>query len=174
MGLIRVSYFAKEVGCSPQNIYKHIRNYAQDLEGHLMESRRGLMLDEYAQEFIRGVMYPKELSAEASGIQAELEAMRRDYFQLGKEHAALASRLAQVEGERDRALLEAGENQRLLLASKEAEEAKAQELATAQERTVALQGDLQAAQEALAAAQARHERLMARGLWARLTNQEVE
>lgn len=174
MALIRVSDFAKVVGCSPQNIYKHIRNYAQELEGHLVESRRGLMLDDYAQEFIRGVMYPKELSVEASGVQAELEALRKDYLDLGREHTAMAVKLAEIKGELDRATLEAGENQRLLLASREAEEAKTQELAEAKEENGKLSEELQAVQEALAAEKARNQRLMARGWWQRLTNREVE
>lgn len=158
MGLIRVSDFAKEVSCTPQNIYKHIRNYSNELEGHTQQSRRGLLLDDYAQEFIRGVMYPKELSTEASRVMDDLNALRAEYLKLAAKHTELATQLAQTEGERDRALMEAGQSQKLLAASQEQQEQQAQELAAARQEA---QDALKAAQEAQAKAHAAEERLEA-------------
>lgn len=162
MGLIRVSDFAKEVGCTPQNIYKHIRNYAQELEGHTQGSRRGLLLDDEAQRFIRNVMYPKELSAEASGVMEELNALRGEFLRLGAKHAELAAKLAQTEGERDRALLDVAQVQKALTASKEAEEAKAAELEQAnqdyEQAKEALEGMREEAHMRLQEAQAAEQR----------------
>ena len=133
MGLIRVRDFAKEVGCSTQNIYKHIRNYKEELGGHLVQNHHATFLDEEAQDFIRGVMYPKELDIQASGVLVELNELRAEHMRLGAAHAELATKLARTEGERDRALLEAGQYQKALAASQEAEEARATELQQAHE-----------------------------------------
>lgn len=159
MDLIRVSDFARKVGCSPQNIYKHVRNYAAELEGHLHGSRRGLLLDEYAQEFIRGVMYPKEVSGDTA-LREELEQLRSALFAASQENSRLAVALAQTEGERDKALLEAGQLQKLLTASQEAEEARKAEVEELREEN--RRKDV------------RHAAVMNRGIWARLTNKEVE
>lgn len=134
-GLIRVREFAQNCGCTPQNIYGHLKTYAQEMEGHTFQGkgRQGVLLDGYAQEFIRGVMYPKELSAEASGVMDELNTLRGEFLRLGAKHAELAAKLAQTEGERDRALLDAGQFQKALAASKEEQEAKEAELQQAQE-----------------------------------------
>ena len=165
--LMKVRDFALLSGCTPQNVYGHLRTYAEELEGHLVKGkgRQGIYLDEFAQDFVRSVMYPKDLAPAAAA--EEIEALRQQLLQLGLANTELASKLARTEGERDKAMLEAGESQRLLLVSREAEEAKAQELAAAQEQAGQLAEDLQAAQDKI-------QRLMSRGLWARLTNKEVE
>lgn len=116
--MMKVREFAEKVGCTPQNVYLHLRNYAAELEGHTEKGRRGIMLDDYACEFIRGVMYPKEISADAE-VTAELNKLRGQLLKLGMENTALSSKLATVEAERDRALLEAGHHQRALAASNE-------------------------------------------------------
>lgn len=114
-GPIRVSDYAKMVGCTNQNIYKHLRNYAKELEGHVHETRRGKVLDEYAQEFLRSVMYPKELG-DASLVE-EINDLRRQLFLASQETTRLLKEVTVLTGERDKALLDAGEQQRLLEAS---------------------------------------------------------
>lgn len=123
-GLIRVRDFAKACGCTPQNIYGHLKTYAAELEGHTHQGkgRQGVFLDEYAQEFLRSVMYPKELGDNA--LMEEINMLRAQLLQMGVENTRLASKLASTEGERDRALLDAGQYQKALTASQEAEEAQ--------------------------------------------------
>lgn len=121
-GLIRVRDFAQACGCTPQNIYGHLKTYAADLEGHTFQGkgRQGVLLDEFAQDFLRSVMYPKELGDNA--LMEEINMLRGQLLQMGVENTRLASKLAATEGERDRALLDAGQFQKALTASQETEE----------------------------------------------------
>lgn len=129
-GLIRVREFADECGCTPQNIYLHLKNYAAELEGHTHKGRRGILLDPYAQDFIREAMYPKELSTDNSvqKLQEEVAELRSALFQASQQGMELSAKLATAEGERDRALLDAGQYQKLLAASTQEKEAKEKEL----------------------------------------------
>ena len=103
-------------------------------------------------------MYPKELSTEASRVMDDLNALRAEYLKLAAKHTELATQLAQTEGERDRALMEAGQSQKLLAASQEQQEQQAQDLAAARQEA---QDALKAAQEAQDRAHAAEERLEA-------------
>lgn len=140
MSYIRVRDFAAENNCTAQNIYKHLRNYAKELEGHVVAGpgKQGQLLDEEAQAFLRNVMYPKAITVDSDTMAAELAEMRAAMMKLGQENLRLAAELATTQGERDRALLDAGQYQKLLKASQEAEEAKDQELAQAKLDIVAL------------------------------------
>lgn len=179
--LIRVREFAEQMGCTPQNIYLHLKNYAEELEGHVIDSRQGKLLDEYACEFLRSVMYPRELDAnsEVTRLNTELNELRSAFMKLGQENLNLSSRLATTEGERDRALLDVGQYQKLLKSSEEEGEAKleAAQKETAEailgresaEREVAeLKELLEQEKAARAAAEADNEALKGRGLLARI------
>jgi len=169
-GLVRVREFADACGCTPQNIYLHLKNYAAELEGHTHQGRRGLMLDLYAQDFIRDVMYPKELSTDntTQKLQEEIAELRASLFQSTKEKLELASKLAETEGARDRALLDAGHYQKLLMASEEAEQAKNAELEQAHQETAEANARAQEQAARADAAEAQNEALKKRGLWARI------
>lgn len=140
MGYIRVRDFAAENNCTAQNIYKHLRNYAKELEGHVIAGpgKQGQLLDDEAQTFLRSIMYPKAITVDNETMAAELAEMRAAMMKMGQENLKLAAQLAKTEGERDRALLDAGQFQRLLKASQEAEEAKDAELAQAKVDVAAL------------------------------------
>lgn len=135
-GLIRVREFADECGCTPQNIYLHLKNYAAELEGHTYKGRRGILLDAYAQDFIRQAMYPKELSTDNSvqKLQEEVAELRGALFQANRQGMELAAKLAATEGERDRALIDAGQYQKLLSESTKEKEAREKELADARQQ----------------------------------------
>ena len=128
-GLTRVRDFAQACGCTPQNIYGHLKTYAADLEGHTIQGkgRQGVLLDEYAQEFLKSVMYPKEIGNNA--LMEEINQLRGQLLQMTVKSTELAARLVETEGERDRALIDNKQYQKLLKASEEAEQAKDQELA---------------------------------------------
>lgn len=187
VGLKKVRDFAAECGCTPQNIYGHLRTYAEDLEGHTIQGkgRTGVFLDEYAQEFLRSVMYPKELSTDTTvtKLQEEVADLRSALFQAMQKDMELSSKLATTEGERDRLQYDVKQYKKQLLlaettdaektakleaAEKEAaenarkaqeEEAKAQEL----------QRQLEQEREAREAAEAREKALKGRSWWERLT-----
>ena len=135
-GLIRVREFADECGCTPQNIYLHLKNYAAELEGHTHQGRRGILLDAYAQDFIRQAMYPKELSTDNSvqKLQEEVAELRGALFHANRQGMELAAKLAATEGERDRALIDAGQYQKLLAESTQEKEARERELADAHQQ----------------------------------------
>ena len=145
-GLIRVREFADECGCTPQNIYLHLKNYAAELEGHTHKGRRGILLDAYAQDFIRQAMYPKELSTDNSvqKLQEEVADLRAALFKAGQQNLELAAKLAETEGARDRALIDAGQYQKLLAESTQEKEAREQELAAARQEAQQVKEDLQA------------------------------
>lgn len=188
-GLIRVRDFAQSCGCTPQNIYGHLKTYKVELEGHTFQGkgRQGVLLDEHAQAFLRSVMYPKEISADTE-IMAELNRLRADLLQLGMKNTELAARLATAEGERDKAVLEVGHYQRALTASQDAEEVKQKELDDAlgmiesyerqSEREAEARGqlikELQQANEARQQVETKVEALMHRGLIARILNKGVD
>lgn len=126
--LIRVRDFAQRCGCTPQNIYGHLKTYAAELEGHTHQGRgrQGIYLDPYACEFLRSVMYPKEVTDNA--LMDEINQLRQELMQAGMEITKLSTKLVNVEAERDRALLDAGNFHKQLKAAREEEEAKQQEL----------------------------------------------
>lgn len=132
--LVKVRDFAQRCGCTPQNVYGHLRTYAADLEGHTYQGkgRQGILLDDYAQEFLRSVMYPKDLSENV--LQVQINELRGQLMQAETERMRLGSKLIQVEAERDRALIDAGQYQKLLTASQEAEQAKDAEIQELREK----------------------------------------
>ena len=161
--MIRVREFADQCNCTPQNIYQHLKNYAAELEGHTQQGRRGILLDEYACDFLRSVMYPKEISADTE-VMEELNRLRAQLLQVGMKNTELSSRLAQVEGERDRAMLEAGEHQKQLLALTEHQEEQEQALDQARkdaeaaaQRAAELEQQLQAEMAARAEAEGKYD-----------------
>ena len=173
--MIRVREFADQCNCTPQNIYQHLKNYAAELEGHTQQGRRGIMLDEYACDFLRSVMYPKEISAD-NEVMEELNRLRAQLLQVGMKNTELSSRLAEVEGERDRALLEAGEHQKQLLALEAHQEEQEQALDQARQdaeaaaqRAAELEQQLQAEMAARAEAERREQQLKSRNWFERLT-----
>lgn len=178
-GMIRVRDFAKNCGCTPQNIYGHLKTYAVELEGHTFQGkgRQGVLLDEYAQDFIRSVMYPKEVSVD-NELQRQIEELRTALFRASQETQKMAVALAKTEGERDKAVLEAGQMQKLLTASEEARTAELQQASEALEqmRKEAFQRleEAEAAQAREDELQRKYDAMMRRGFWARLTNKEVE
>lgn len=130
MGYIRVRDFAQDNNCTAQNIYKHLRKYTQELEGHVITGpgKQGQLLDDEAQTFLRSVMYPKTVTVDNDAMAAEMADMRRALLRTGEENLKLASQLAKVEGERDRALMDAGQYQKLLAASNTEKEAREKEI----------------------------------------------
>ena len=177
MGVVKVRDFAKECGCTPQNIYKHIRNYAADLEGHVHDTARGKVLDDFACNFIREAMYPRELDADSehTKLAQEVAELRAALMKAGQENLRMASELVQAQGERDRALLELTQHQKLLKAAEDAEEARQAELASERQKaaeaaTRAEPAATRAEEQArrAEAAEAKNEALRARGLLARM------
>lgn len=49
-------------GCTPQNVYRHLRNHHAELDGHVIKGpgRQGTLLDQEACEFIRSMMCSKK------------------------------------------------------------------------------------------------------------------
>ena len=174
MGYIRVRDFAKETGCTAQNIYKHLRKYTKELEGHVITGpgKQGQLLDDDAQAFLRSIMYPKAVVMDSDTMAAELAEMRAAMMKLGQENLRLASQLATVQGERDRALVDAGHYQKLLGAAEDEktamEEQHAAELEAARLEAAEAAERADAAIARAEAAEAHNAALKARKLIARI------
>lgn len=187
LGLKKVRDFASECGCTPQNIYGHLRTYAEDLEGHTIQGkgRQGVLLDEYAQEFLRSVMYPKELSTDTTvaQLQAEIEKLRSALFQAGTNQMEMSARLAATEGERDRLQFDVKQYKQQLLIAEETDATKTARLEAAEREAAEnarrvqeeaqkardLQAQLDQERAAKEAAEAREQALKGRTWWERLT-----
>lgn len=185
-GLKKVRAFAEECGCTPQNIYGHLRTYAEDLEGHTIQGkgRQGVLLDEYAQEFLRSVMYPKELSTDTTvaTLQEEIAKLRSALFQAGTQQMEMSARLSATEGERDRLLYDVKSYQKQLRLAEESEADKTARMEAAEQQAAQNAQEAQAqarraddlerqlAQERAAkeAAEAREQALKGRNFWERL------
>lgn len=137
VGLKKVREFAAECGCTPQNIYGHLRTYAEDLEGHTFQGkgRTGVFLDEYAQEFLRSVMYPKELSTDTTvtKLQEEVAELRAALFRAGTQNMELSARLTSTEGERDRLQFDVKQYKKQLQLAEESEATKTARLEAAEQ-----------------------------------------
>lgn len=165
-GLIRVRDFAKQNGCTPQNIYKHLRTYAEQLDGHTFQGpgRKGVLLDDFAQEFLRGVMYPKELAADdtISRLQEELDQARAALFAAMQEDMKNRTKIAQLEAENEKVNFELAANLKALAASNEERDAQAAELQRAKDESAqaakALEQAHAEAQQRLQEAQMAEER----------------
>lgn len=178
MGYIRVRDFARDNNCTVQNIYKHLRKYTKELEGHVKvgPGKQGQLLDDEAQEFLRSVMYPKSITVDNETMAAELNDLRAALMAMGQENIKLASQLAKTEAERDRALLDAGQYQKLLEAAQEADEAKDRELEETKRKVLEAElaareidktlGEVQAARDS---AEAQIRALKGRNIWERIT-----
>lgn len=146
--LIRVRDFAKQCGCTPQNVYLHLKNYAKELDGHVITGpgRTGALLDDFAQDLIRSRMYPKELSDDAA--TKEINRLRAAVTAAAQERADLYKQISTIEHERDNALKLAGENQLLLDANTQELKEKEKLLAVSQKATDSLAQELGELREA--------------------------
>ena len=68
--MIKIHDFAMQKGVTPNAIYKHIRNYKEQLQGHISkQGKSGTFLDEYAQEYISKLMIVNPVVISGSGIR---------------------------------------------------------------------------------------------------------
>lgn len=137
----KIRAFAAECNCSPQNIYLHLKTYKEELDGHVFQAGRGKVLDDYACEFIRSIMNPKEVVADTE-LQQQLLKAQAVIMELTKERDDLLTNKALIESE-----LRASEVQ--LLSSRRAEEQKNKDLQIEKEKNAALEIELEARDKAL-------------------------
>jgi len=123
---LKIGDFARQVGCTPANIYRYAKAYPEELGPEMVKQGRFTVISPAGQDFIRSQMYPKTLSESAS--QEQVTKLMAALSAADHKAAELQQQLFVVEGERDKALLEAGQYQRALEASHEAEEAKDAEI----------------------------------------------
>lgn len=186
LGLKKVRDFAQECGCTPQNIYGHLRTYAADLEGHTFQGkgRQGVLLDEFAQDFLRSVMYPKEISTDTTvtKLQEEIAELRAALFRAGTQNMELSARLTSTEGERDRLQFDVKQYKKQLQLAEESEATKTARLEAAEQEAAQnarkaqeeadkaqdLQQQLDQERAAREEAEAQNAALKGRGLLARI------
>ena len=142
--------YAQEHGITLRAAQRHIKNHENDLSGHIVRygPPRGTYIDEYAQEYIAGLLvgHPVEvmdnsLSDEIERLRSELEDAQRRIISLMEERNQLTERALQAEA--------------------------AQALAEATQEKQAER--IQAAEERALQAEEMTQKLKGRNLWQRLT-----
>lgn len=118
----RIREFADECGCTPQNIYIHLETYREQLEGHVLKGSRGKVLDDYACEFLRSVMNPKELNAD-NQLMEEVNKLRALLVEASTENSKLVSELSELKTEHYKLKQDFENKEKLLLESNEKSEA---------------------------------------------------
>lgn len=68
--------FANEKGCTVQNVYKLIKRYSSNLDGHIQKIGSKTFLDDYAQMFLGSYITPKSTVASNSELMDEINRLR--------------------------------------------------------------------------------------------------
>ena len=92
INFVRVKDFARSCGCTPQNIYLHIKHYKTELDGHTVKGtgRQGILLDPYACQFIRDIMYAKDSGRGVPQTNVCVEELCKDYAMFTMEVAGVS------------------------------------------------------------------------------------
>ena len=105
--------FATEQGITLRALQKHVKKHENELDGHIIRygPPKGTYLDEYAQEYLSGLLvgHPlavldDNLSQELERVRIELEAAQKRIIELQDEKADLLERA--IEAEAAKALTE--------------------------------------------------------------------
>lgn len=120
--VVRIREFADSVGCTPQNIYLHLDTYKEQLEGHVLKGSRGKVLDEYACEFLRSVMNPKELNADNQLLE-EVNKLRALLVAANEKNSTLVEELSNLKTEHYKLQQDFENKEKLLLENKNMSEA---------------------------------------------------
>ena len=98
--------FATEQGITLRAIQKHVKKHENELDGHIIRygPPKGTYLDEYAQEYLSGLLvgHPlavldDNLSQELERVRIELEAAQKRIIELQDEKADLLERAIKAE-----------------------------------------------------------------------------
>lgn len=99
--MISIRDFAAKMGCSVQNIYKHIKSNQTELEEHIVKRGSKKFLDEYAQKLLEDLITPKaimindqELINEINKLRTLLMEANNENTKLHKENANLSKQLS--------------------------------------------------------------------------------
>lgn len=142
--------FAEEKNITLRAVQKHLRNHQGELDGHIVRygPPRGSFLDEYAQEYISGLLVGNPVAVMDNALQEEVERLQAELAEANKKIVAL---LEEKNALTERAL--------------QAESVKALAEATthSQERTI------QDLETRLTEAEETTRKLKGRSLWERIT-----
>lgn len=98
--------FATEHGITLRALQKHVKKHESELEGHIIRHGppKGTYIDEYAQEYLSGLIvgHPlavldESLSQELERVRIELEAAQKRIIELQDEKADLLERAIKAE-----------------------------------------------------------------------------
>ena len=98
--------FATEHGITLRALQKHVKKHENELEGHIIRygPPKGTYIDEYAQEYLSGLIvgHPvavldESLSQELERVRIELEAAQKRIIELQDEKADLLERAIKAE-----------------------------------------------------------------------------
>lgn len=181
--MIKLQDFARECGVTDRAIQKHIQKHEEALQGHF--ERRGVngtWLDDFAQEFIRNLMVQSPPAVVSdSRLMLENEDLQKQLTQRDAKIEALQELLDKAMAENSRlsstvGRLEGSDAAHKLLEDNLRKEADTRHLEATEARRKREEAETRAnaLEVTLARQKARERALMARGLFARLVNKEVE
>lgn len=190
--MIKLQDFARECGVTDRAIQKHLKTYADELDGlYERKGPNGTWLSDQACEILRSKMRQMPVVVGDSETQRMVEELREENRAVLKALNAAKDKIIEMQGAQAR--LEAAEKETTmltgLLQDRNAEirtltEEKAQEAARAKEadrraeqaerREQEAQNRADRAEAERNAEKARNEALMRRGVLARLINREVD
>lgn len=110
MGYKALRDLALEKGVHIRSLQTHVKNHESELEGHIIRygPPRGTYVDEYAEEFISGLLvgHPVMLTdqnivAENERLRKELDELQKRVIQLQDEKAGLLERALEAENRRE-------------------------------------------------------------------------
>lgn len=100
---VKLQDFAREKGVTDRAIQKHIQNHAEELAGHFERlGPNGTWLDEYAQEFISGLMYQTPTVIMDAQLAREHEDLQERYLATTEQLAVANKELTVLEAVKGR------------------------------------------------------------------------
>lgn len=76
--MLKLQDFAREKGVTDKAIYKHLQKHAAELDGHIEKrGKNGTWLDEYAQEYISGLMITNPTVVADNSLQRRIDELEQ-------------------------------------------------------------------------------------------------
>lgn len=149
---LKFADFAREIGCTPANIYRYVKNHPEKLEPEVIKEGRFMVISPAGQEYIRSLMHPKTMSE--SAVAKEISRLQATLSFVDHKAATLSQELSETKQQLSAALFESGKVKHQLQLAEEAQAAHEVALADAKARADAAEEKAaQMAQEASERAQ---------------------
>lgn len=76
--VLKIKEFAIQEGVTTQAVYKLLKTHAEALEGHILKTKKGQLLDEYAVSYLQEKMIGNNIVVADRSIQEELDKVKAE------------------------------------------------------------------------------------------------